>query len=316
MIAAAVLAVGAAMALPALADTGGSGTGAGSGSGSDRAPEPDKTPSERLADARDMFQRGEYSKAIPPLNFLLHPEVQLARTRDTVEARLLLGVCLFETGNRKGSATEFEDALRADDKASLDENLFSSEVRDYFDEIKKAKQARDQAAEDARKAAEDKEKLRKALEGLHYVEKRAWWVNLMPFGAGQFQNGDTRKGVFFAATEGVAAATSATIFIYLVQKYGYGGQVPKADAADARLLQQVAIGADVVFYGVAIWGIVDAFRHYKGNVELDRSSIPPDLLPDTEPTQKTKPQPKKKSSFLLLPTPIEHGAGAVLTWEF
>lgn len=301
-------ALAGAVALPAQADTGGSGSGSGT--------EPDKTPSERLADARDMFQRGEYAKAVPNLNFLLHPDLLLARQNDIIEARLLLGVCLFETGDRKRSAQEFEDALRADAKATLDVNLFSSEVRQYFDEIKKAKQARDQAAEDARKAAEDKEKLRQALANLHYVEKRAWWVNLMPFGAGQFQNGDFRKGIFFAATEGAAAATSATIFIYLVNKYGYGGQVPKADAADARLLQQVSIGADIVFYGVAIWGIVDAFRHYKGNVELDRSSIPPDLLPDTEPVQKTKPKPKQGSSLLILPTPIEHGAGAVLTWEF
>jgi tetratricopeptide (TPR) repeat protein len=316
----AALAIGT---LPALADgTGGPGGGAGggngssAGSGSARPPEPMKSPAEKLAAARDAFRRGEYAKAIDPLNALLYPDVKLARQRDIVETRILLGVCLFETGDRKGAAREFEAALQQDGTQRLDENLFSAEVRDYFDETKRAKEARDRAAEDARAAAEAREKARKLIADLRVIEQRPFWVNLMPFGAGQFQNGDTKKGIFFAATEGLAAGTSITIFLYLVNKYGYGGQVPGDDAADVRRLQQIAIGADIVFYGVAFWGVIDAIRHHKKNVVLDPSSIDPDLL---APDQKTKRKPKngdKPSSFYIHPIPIPDGAGAAITWEF
>jgi hypothetical protein len=310
-------------ALPALADgtggpgggggTGGNG-GSGHGSNNTRPPEPLKSPAEMLAEGRDAFRRGDYAKAIYPLNALLYPEVKLARARDIVEARILLGVCLFETGDRKGSAREFEAALQQDGTQNLDENLFSADVREYFDETKKAKEARDRAAEDARIAAEEREKLRKAIENLRVVEQRPFWVNFMPFGAGQFQNGDTKKGIFFAATEGIAAGTSITIFLYLVNKYGYGGQVPEDEAADVRTLQQIAIGADIVFYGVAFWGVIDAIRHHKKNVVVDPSSVSPDLI--TPPDQKTKPKPKGQgSSFLIHPIPVPDGAGVGITWE-
>jgi hypothetical protein len=285
----------------------------GPGTGSGRGPEPQKSPAEQLAEARDQFRQGGFTRVIELINPLFYPDARLARQRDIVEGHVLYGAALFETGDRKGAAREFEAALAADDSVTLDENQFSVDARNYFDEIKKAKQERDQTADELAAAAAERERLRQAIKNLRIVENRPFWVNFMPFGAGQFQNGDTKWGIFFAATEGAAAATSATIFIYLVNKYGYNGQVPKEDAGDARLLQQIAIGADVVFYVTAFAGVVHAIRHYKRQKMLDPSSIDDDLL---DPDQKTKPKPKKSSSIFLHPIPIPDGAGAALTWEF
>jgi hypothetical protein len=306
LIAAAVL---LCVALPTRADSGPGTPGNG------HVTEPQKSPAERLAEARDQFRLGAFARVIELINPLLYPEIRVARQRDIVEAHVLYGVSLFETGDRKNAAREFEAALSADDAVTLDENQFSVDARNYFDEIKKAKQERDQTAAELAAAAAERERLRQAIKNLRIVENRPFWVNFMPFGAGQFQNGDTKLGIFFAATEGAAAATSATIFIYLVNKYGYNGQVPKDDAGDARLLQQIAIGADVVFYVTAFAGVVHAIHRYKRQKVLDPSSVDEDLL---DPDQKTKPKPKPKtsSSIFFHPIPIPDGAGAALTWEF
>lgn len=272
------------------------------------------SPTQDLATARNDFRAGKHQDAIVLLNYLLYPQGKLANEDDLYEAHLLYGVCLFEIGDNKGATREIEAALFIDSSQRLDDQVFSSEAIKFYNEVKAAKEARDRAAADARAAAIERERLRKAIEDLRVVETRQWWVNLMPFGAGQFQNGDNKKGVFFAATEAAAAGTSVFVFLYLTNKYGYGGQVPAEDAADVRLMQQVAIGADIVFYGVAIVGIVDAIRHYKPRVEVDKSSIPKDLLvPD--PDQKTRRKPAPKTTWLVHPIPVRDGAGIGLTWE-
>src|SRR5690348_9791173 len=44
-------------------------------------------------------------------------------------------------------------------------------------------------------------------------------VNFVPFGVGQFHNGDTNKGIGFAVAEGVTGATSVGIWLYLTDHY-------------------------------------------------------------------------------------------------
>jgi TM2 domain-containing membrane protein YozV len=286
------------------------------------------SPAERLTRARNDFRAGKYEDAKVTLNYLLYPAPgRLADENQIVEAHVLFGVALFETGERKDANREIEAALYIDKDYELDPQLFSSDAVAWFNETKAAKDARDKVAEDARKLAEEKERLRKALEERIVYEKRSYWVNFMPFGAGQFQNGQTGKGIAFAATEAAAAGTTIVIFGYLFNKYGYGGQVPREDAAEVRRLQQVAIGANVVFYGVAIWGVVDALRNYKAETLV---RLPPDLRDELQPNDDDdkddgadKPKPKPKAKFTppaarlhVHPLPFPDGAGVGLTWEY
>ena len=103
---------------------------------------------------------------------------------------------------------------------------------------------------------------------VRFFERRQYWVNFVPFGMGQFQNGERGKGIAFAASQGAAAATSLVVFVHLVNRYGYDGKVPRDEAAEVRRLQQVQIGASIAFAGLAAWGIVDALRDYEPVVEL------------------------------------------------
>jgi hypothetical protein len=114
----------------------------------------------------------------------------------------------------------------------------------------------------------EEDSLARTLRNVRYFEKRQYWINFVPFGMGQFQNGRRGKGIAFAGSQGAAAATSIGVFVYLVNRYGYGGKVPRDEASEVRRLQQIQLGASIAFAGLAAWGIVDALRDYEPVVEI------------------------------------------------
>jgi hypothetical protein len=93
-----------------------------------------------------------------------------------------------------------------------------------------------------------------------------------------------------------------------VSAYGYGGSVPTAEAASARRLQQLEIGAGAAFLGLYAWGVIDALLHYRprAQVQGDDSLLPADL----------RAPPPTESRLHLGPTLLPGGAGAALTWEY
>jgi hypothetical protein len=265
------------------------------------------TPSEDLERARDDFRRGAYTDAIPLLTYLLYPKEQLSQSNDLVEAHVLLGVCQFETGDKDAATREFDSALFLSSSLTLDKKMFSDAVVRFFDDAKQARQDQGRRDAERRALAEEKDRLRKYRESLVVYEVRPYYVNFIPFGAGQFQNGQRTKGLWFASTEATTGALSAGIWLYLVGTYGFNGRVPTSDANFARRLQQVEIGAGGVCLGLMAWGIVDSLLHYRprARVQGDDTLLPPDLRPAKSP----------RSSFHLGPALVPGGAGITLTWE-
>jgi len=144
-------------------------------------------------------------------------------------------------------------------------------------------------------------------------------VNFIPFGAGQFQNGDKGKGLFFSASEAVTCGASGVIFSYLVLKYGLGGQVPPEEAGSVRRWQQVEIGAGSVCLALMAWGVVDSLMNYQATYRTatpDPSLLPPELRPQKSKPAKSASLATKPRSFLLLPTAHPNGGGLVISWEF
>jgi len=211
------------------------------------------TPSEDLDRARDAFRRGDYQSAIPLLNYLLYPTPRLAQSQDLVEAHVLLGVCAFESGDRKTATREFEEALFLQSDLALEGNaLFSRAAVAFFEETKNAAEERGRRDAERRSLAEERERLRRYKESLIVYEVRPYYVNFIPFGAGQFQNGQRGKGIAFASAEAATGALSAGIWLYLVGEYGFGGRVPPgADAEFVRTLEQIEVGAGIACLGIA-----------------------------------------------------------------
>lgn len=289
------------------------------------------SPAEELSIARDAFRRRDWQAAIPVLSSLLYPRPRLASLEDLFEAHLLLGMSAFESGDRATAAREFDEALVLESERQLDTVLFSDAAVALYDERRTAIRDRLRLEEEKRALAIERQKYRQMLAAMVIVEKRDYYVNYIPFGAGQFQNKQTRKGIAFAAAQGVTGALSAGIWMYLVGSYGLSGSVPNDEAAQVRRLQQVEIGAGAVFLGLVAAGIVDALINYKPSVvrKPDESILPPELRldqpepgrepdagPERAPPNGFEPPRTPATTLRLAPTPLPGGAGVALSWEF
>jgi hypothetical protein len=265
-------------------------------------------PADDLDRARAAFRAGDCAAAAPTLAILLYPTPQLATPSDLAEAHLLYGACLVGAGDSAAAAREFEEALFVETSLTLDPTLFSGEAIRVFDQTRAAVEARARQEAEARALAEERERLRKYREGLIFYEVRPYYLNFVPGGIGQFQRGSIGKGTFFAVTQLATAATSAGIWLYLVQTYGYGGTVPREDAAFARRLQQIEIGTGVAFLGLVAWGIVDSLIHYKPQVQVrgdDSLLVPPPPKPSSE-----------RPAMALAPALWADGGGLTLRVEY
>ena len=147
------------------------------------------------------------------------------------------------------------------------------------------------------------------------VEHHRYAYNFFP-PLGQFQNGDTTKGYLFAAGEGITLGGSVGIWLYLVRKYGVNCPhcVALDDAGTVLHLQEAEIGLGVAFIGLYVYGVIDAVRHYKAQVQLDEDSLPPELLRDLDKGRKKQP-----TSFLhrinIGPMATSNGIGIGIGWE-
>lgn len=269
-------------------------------------------PAEDLDRARTAFRAGDCPAAVPTLTVLLYPTPQLATPAQLAEAHLLYGACLVGAGDNAAAGREFEEALFVESTLTLDPMLFSPDAIRVFEQTRTTVEARARQEAEARALAEEREKLRKYRESLVFYEVRPYSLNFVPGGVGQFQRGAIGRGLFFASTQLATAATSAGIWIYLVRKYGYGGTVPREDAAFARRLQQVEIGTGVAFLGLVAWGIVDSLIHYKPQVQVrgdDALLVPPG--PDAVPAHSPRTAPAARLD--LGPTLVPGGGGLALT---
>ncbi len=191
---------------------------------------------------------------------------------------------------------------------------FSDAAIKLFDDVKVELRVAKERADERRAEAARKVRLAEALKNVVVVEQHSRFETFVPFGFGQYQNNNRKLGVFFSITDAATMATSVTIFAYLVNKYGISGTVdPKLDDPHTvRFLQQTEIATGVAFFGLWIWGVIDANYHYKpqSRLEVDPSLLPPSIL-DPEPA----PPKPAKTSFHIGPIVVPSGAGVGLAWE-
>lgn len=265
------------------------------------------TPAEDLAEAREAFRLGRHDQVIPVLTYLLYPDARLSDRADLVEAHILLGVAHFEAGNRADAWREIEEALFLDESVTLDPLLFSEEAIAFFDERKQVFLERARRQEEARALADERARLRRILENMVVIERKPYFINFVPFGAGQFQNGHDGKGILFFVSQAITGGTSVGLWVWQVGKYGYNGTVPGDEVDTVRWVQQAQVASGLTCIGLMVAGIIDALIHYESSIRrpADESLIPDDLKP--------RP-PGERSSWKLAPAPA--GTGAVITWEF
>lgn len=251
------------------------------------------TPALQLDRGRESFRRGDWQSAIETINTLLYPELVLARREQVVEAHILLGAALYQVGNRERARDEFSRALQLEPEQAIGTRLYSEGAVRLFDETRAELRARTEREQERRRLAQRLADIEAYKKSLIVYETHPYYVNFVPFGAGQFQNRQRGKGVFFAVAQGATGAASAGIFLYLASRYGLSSAVvPLTEGPTVRRLQQIEIATGIAFYGFYAWSVVDALLAYKPRqrVEGDDSLLPPELR--DEPRRGARPAPR------------------------
>ena len=182
--------------------------------------------------ARSAFHRRQYDEVERRLAPFVEPASAAARDAVVLpDAYFLLAAAYFRLGRAEEAAALLEAMAAKRPDAEPDPLLLPPEVVDGFSDAKG--RIRERVAEQQK----ERERLRLEVEAARIREKkqlderiaklenlarvetirepRSRWLAAVPFGAGQFQNGDKALGWVLFVGESLALATcAATVFIY------------------------------------------------------------------------------------------------------
>lgn len=273
------------------------------------------TPGQKLDRARASVRTKDWATAQAWLEDLLTPQVELARRSDVVEVHTLLGTAYLMQGKRADAVREYENALELDPERSITDYFHPEIAVRLFEDTKARIKDRLAAEAKQRELLERERRLREYIDTIGVYETHLFWLNIVPFGAGQFQNKHTTKGWLLAATEGATLVTSLGCWLYLGGKYGVrGGKVPLAEAASARRIQQIEVGTGIAFLALYLYGVIDGIRHYEPTIRVQGDESIRDLIDrdqlGTPPRKRSKPtslRDRLRLSPLLSPTGVGLG---------
>lgn len=212
---------------------------------------------EALAAARMALQAGEHQRAADLLSAMLAADSSLTGDRsaatldsaDRAEAWRIYGLSLYFLKSYEPARLALFEYLKLDYDARLDPSLWPPEVIAFFEDVRS----------------------RNAAELLDYKPKpkkrRSVALNLVP-PLGQFQNGHRTKGTIVASVGFLSLAGSVGSYLLLRSWCDPITAVCTADdgesrEGEARIMRVVNLTSTAVLAGVALYGIIDGFAHYK-----------------------------------------------------
>lgn len=232
--------------------------------------------------ARSSYQAGRYDDCVREYSELLEHQDELGEmpAASIEQARTYFAACLLASGSQSEADQQLRAALTANPlMASPDPVVFPDQVRDLFfkvkadflDEIQRVQDEKMAAARlETEKRAElvRQEQLRVArLEAIvateTLVHQNYRWIASVPFGVGQFQNGNEVWGGIFLGSEVLALGTAvfAVSSELRIHSQANGGRnVGTADSYNEPLKQLRLAGlmGSAAFVFLATVGILEA----------------------------------------------------------
>ncbi len=265
-------------------------------------------PAEVLKDASRSYVRGRYKRVIKNVGPLLYPTIQLSDQEQVIKAHRLMALSHMFLKEQVQAEKHFLAILSLRPEYELDPVVDPVAAVELFDEVKLRNAARIRAILDReRKEAErkrqealrrKKEAERKRLEAMlakprneRVVEMKHYWLNFVPFGAGQLQNGHRKKGFALMGLQAGLAAASLGLYFGQWALINDRGLVDNKDWDTRQGLMYAQIAAGAACIGLMIYGVVDALIYY----EPGGATVRPIKYED--PPAK-KPAEKKASWFI------------------
>ena len=284
-------------------------------------------PAEELQRGKYAFDRGEFRRAVEILRPLLYPELRLQSEKQIIQAHRILGVSYLFERQQVAATGEFRKLLQVSPDYHFDPLLDPPEIVDFFNTVRKQYTEEIAQLEAKRKQAEnarqrDKEACDKVRAGPAVIEKRVgrnvFAATFLPFGTGQFQNGQRGKGWAFLSVEAALGAVSVGAFATNLALYGLKpqrtcrynvgdavcppGAIDHTDENRSRWLTRVQVASGALFLGTAAWGIIDAIYYYRPETQLGLAS-------DSR-------RPPAAGSLRLSPLMMERAIGPGLSFRF
>jgi hypothetical protein len=274
---------------------------------SSAATPPQLNDSAELARVVGMYDAGKYGECADSLHGLLSEDSpRPLRDPDVVEnARIYHAACLIGSGAPQLADEPLRAAIRQNPQMKPPDSLvFPPQVIDrflrvretMFDVIKRAEDERVRHAQELAKQQEERarrERVRVAgLERLAQQETvvtpNSRWLALVPFGAGQFQNGKDTLGYVFLTSEVLLAASTLTslgIETHLVLQANQLAK-PELSINDTLHNWNTALRySSYAWLGVSIIGVAEAeISFVPEQRRIRRRPLPLDLRPTAEAT--------------------------------
>jgi tetratricopeptide (TPR) repeat protein len=279
---------------------------------------------QEFANAKNAYEAGEYQTAVARFEEL---RASQPKNKGLVEElHKLLAVSYLFLGNKAKAEENFLELLSADPEFALDPLVFPIDVIDFFAEVKGRHAERLSALAAARAAEETAreeaaaEKRRLEIERLkrnvylgRETERRSLLVAVLPFGAGQFQNGHKIKGGLLLGGELLLTTAAITTFV-LHERLRSAAADPFTSISERQRYEDLEAGyriantASVVALGaVVIAGIVDSLFYFRKEVvtwnRLEERDVPKELRP-------------KPVAAIVAPFPTEGGLGIAAAARF
>lgn len=234
-----------------------------------------------LEKARASFLARNFADAEERLRVLLDPKTGLKERPLVSQARMYLGASLLAQHKTEGAKQTFEKLVLDDPSYEPDPLSFPSEAINTFIDVRSnlLEQIKNAQAAAARLAAE-----RRAKEEAEREAHRVWFekvkaqaaeekitvrhsrlVASLPFGAGQFQNGQSALGWVFLGTELAAlGGTAVTYGMYLYARGREQEEITGLSQKEAQYHQRAEnlrfanLGFAAAFVAIAAVGVVQA----------------------------------------------------------
>lgn len=289
--------------------------------------EPPSTEPAQLNDAAELarvvslYEAGKYVECADSLHRLLatdsaHP----LHVPDVIEsARIYHAACLIGSAQNQLADEPLRAAIRQNPQMKPPDSLvFPPQVIErflrvretMFDVIRRAedervKRAQDLALLEAERA--NRERLRvAALERFAQQEAiiipKTRWLALVPFGVGQFQNGEKALGYTFLTTETLLLGSMLTAMVVQSHLVFEASRVQPDPSINGRLSNWYSAVkySSYAWLGVSVAGIIEAQLSYvPERRQVRKRTLPPELRPQS-------------SSFRVLPSAGPVPGGAVL----
>ncbi len=252
-------------------------------------------PPNDLKRARDRYEFGAYADAAGAVRELLSRRKDLPEA-EVVEAYRILGLSEYQLGDLGAARSAFVNLLSNDPDYALDPFLVPPQIVEFFDRVKRdaepelapLRERRHQLKEQERLAEEARRKLlaeEAARSGppskVVLVQERVYLFNWLPFGAGQFQNGDNGKGTAIAISQVLLGVVNLTAIVAHseiasgAQRCSYSADTcsnpPYSDQTRSQLktLDIVKYVSAGLFWGIYAYSVYDAHMHYVPRVETE-----------------------------------------------